>query len=507
MTTWTELVDAAVLGAARSRVPAAAGALGGLALADPAGRLGSGEASAGGGEGASARLLDLAAAASRARRAGFRPAGAAAAPAPEPAEPDHRAAVSPAARQRLAGLLAEGRSALAIEWLRLLAGTGRRPPDVLLPALLTTGTDNQRVREVLRPTLGPRARWLAAANPAWAWAAAPSGADPSDPASVWSTASHDERRDLLRQIRAGNATAGRDLVLSTWTADSFRDRAAFIGALAVGLSRDDEPLLNQALADRRAEVRRAAADLLARLPESAFARRAAARAGAAVRPAPVRPGRFRLVVRPPGDASPEMIADGIDPSPPRGTGRQAWLLRQVVAAAPAGWWPGYAGLPPAELLRVSAGTEWAAALEAGWSDAAIRDRDVAWIEALLDRPLSAASITVFQALTDADRDSWLARHPHSPLLAALELVPGPWSAGLSAAARARIENVAAADPGRSPEARKLLRLAALRLEPPDPPALDPALVHPRLIDSWADMLSVLSIRAAMRRELAEEPSS
>jgi hypothetical protein len=502
MTTWTDLVDAAVLGAARATVPATGPNLDGFALASAR----SPDASLGG-EGASGRLLDLAAAASRARRAGYRPADAAAAAAPRPAATEGRPAGSPAARRRLAELVADGRTALTVEWLRLLAATGRRPPDVLLPALLTTAADNQRVRAVLTPTLGPLARWLAAANPAWAWAATTGHGDADgagrgpEPGSAWTTASLTERRELLRRARDTDPAAGRDLVQSTWAADSYRDRVMFIGELAAGLSRDDEPLLNQALADRRGEVRRAAADLLARLPGSAFARRAAGRAAAAVRP-----DDRGLVISPPADASAEMIADAIDPAPPRGTGRPAWLLRQVVAAAPAAWWAGHTGRSPAELLRLQAGTEWAAVLEAGWSESAIRDKDAAWIEALLDRPLGAGSITVFQALTDADRDSWLARHPDSPLLAAVELVPAPWSAGLSAAARSRLAAVASADPGRSPEARKLLRLAASRLEPPEPPELDPGLVHPRLHESWADMLSVLSIRAAMRRELAEEPT-
>ncbi len=51
--------------------------------------------------------------------------------------------------------------------------------------------------------------------------------------------------------------------------------------------------------------------------------------------------------------------------------------------------------------------------------------------------------------------------------------------------------------------RALVRLAAMRLEPPEPPG-DPA--GASLIPSWNDLLSTLSVRAAMRRELIEEPS-
>lgn len=494
MSAWTDLVDAALVGTGRVAVPPMGDGLAGLnELTELAGDRADDQA----------RLLDLAAAASRARRAGYRPARARDVAAPEPVPEDPRPPAGRAARLRLRQLIAEGRTDLVVEWLRLLAAVGRRPPDVLQPVLLAMATDSRRVREVLTPVLGPLARWLAAANPAWSWAAA---LDPTAPVATgdnadWSTAGHRQRLELLDRVRRSDPAAGRELVLSTWSADSYEDRAAFVAALATGLGLADEALLDLALTDRRGEVRRAAAGLLARLPGSAFAGRAEGRAAASVRLI----GRA-LEVAPPSEASAEMIADGFDPSPPRATGRHAWLLRQLVAAAPAAWWHGHTGLAPADLLAVSKRSDWSGALEAGWTDAAVRDADAAWIEALLDRPLGAASITVFQALSEADRDGWLASHPGSPLFGALELVPGPWSAALSAAARTHLADVARADPGRSPEARKLLRLAALRLEPPQPPTLDPAEVHPGLVQSWIGMLEILSVRAAMRRELAEEPT-
>ncbi|HEX9528979.1 MAG TPA: hypothetical protein VF951_15890, partial [Streptosporangiaceae bacterium] len=69
----------------------------------------------------------------------------------------------------------------------------------------------------------------------------------------------------------------------------------------------------------------------------------------------------------------------------------------------------------------------------------------------------------------------------------------------------RLSAVARADPGYSPAPRTLFRLAALRLEPPAPPDLDPAAVHDRLSTGWNDLVNTLSVRAAMRRELSEEP--
>jgi hypothetical protein len=489
MSRWSGLVDAAVVGAGRGNAPEAAPLLAALT------------ASA---RDDSTRLLHAAAAESRARRAGYLPADASQDAAPEPSELDSRRSVGALAARRLRELLAAERADLLLEWLMLLARTGRRPPDAQVPALLTAATASREFRDALVPVLGPLAGWLAEANPEWAWVAATGPAGRPDTA-IWRTGSHRERRELLGSLRGTDPATARALVLSTWPGDSARDRAAFVAAMATGLGPDDESLLDQALADRRGEVRHAAASLLAKLPDSKFSLRAVSRAMAAL---VVQRGitGTRLVVSVPGEATAEMIADCIDPDPPRATGRRAWMLRQIVAAAPAAWWPQHTGMSPRELLVLAARPEWRTALELGWTDAAIRDGDPAWIKALLRRADHDADRDVFQALNPADRDSWLVGHPDSPLIGWLDLVPAPWSAALSEVVRARIAVIAGTDPRQAPEPRKLLRLAAARLEPPSPPQVDPEQIHPRLQDTWTDLLTTLSIRAAMRRELAEEPT-
>ncbi len=515
MSFWPDLVDAAVLGARRATLPAVPDVAGLPDPASPAG--GASPADSAGPPGEAARLLRLAAVASRARRAGYLPARAHELTAPEPAPPDERPEVGVAARSRINELLEADAGELAVEWVRLLARSGRRPPDIVLPALLDSATASKQLRAALVPVLGPLAAWLAAANPAWDWAITAGQAGPLA-RGTWATAGRRVRRELLEQVRLTDPALGRELVEATWPADPAGDRAAFIAGLAVGLGAGDEPLLDRALADRHGDVRAAAAALLARLPWSAFAGRAARRAAAAVAVEDAGQGPH-LVISPPAAAGEEMTADGLDTSAPRGIGLQSWLLQQLAAAPPAAWWARHTGLPPATLLQLATATDWAAPLELGWTGAAIRDRHGPWLSAFLDQPVrqlerlgDGRAISLFQALTEPDRDQWLAAHPDSSLFSAIELVPGPWSARLSAAVRERIAGLARADPDRSPQAsrsprdRRLLRVAALRLEPPDPPQLDPAELHPELADRWADLIHTLSVRAAMRRELAEEPN-
>ncbi|MFD8384093.1 DUF5691 domain-containing protein [Streptomyces sp. NPDC059679] len=138
------------------------------------------------GQDAPAALLDAAALSTVRRRAGLRPAASRPAPAPAPEDP--RPPLPPAARNRLAMLLA-GRSApgsgrrsapdlaeLLPQWLAMANQYGYRAPDALLPALL----DAARARTDLRPealTLGgARVLWLARLNPEWRFALRGGGA-------------------------------------------------------------------------------------------------------------------------------------------------------------------------------------------------------------------------------------------------------------------------------------------------------------------------------------------
>jgi len=216
----------------------------------------------------------------------------------------------------------------------------------------------------------------------------------------------------------------------------------------------------------------------------------------------------------------------VDGSPPGGVGVQAWLLRQIAAAAPAGFWAGHTGLRPADLLALADRTEWSGPLRSGWTSAAVRDADADWLLALLDQPAArgdqpaargeqpaargeqrmAQGLALLAALPAAALQDWLRANPGRPLFGpALHQLPPPWSARLSDQVRGVLADLARTDPGHSCAPRALLRLAAVRLEPPAPPDLDPVQVAGRLTTSWDNLLSTLSVRAAMRRELAEDP--
>lgn len=313
--------------------------------------------------------------------------GAPAAPAPPDASDDP---VAPSGPSRLLATMLTGVHAEALpEWLALTANRGWRVPTMSLPALLTLATATPALRSSLAAVLGARGRWLAAQRDDWQWAAHDTVRPPDGDAlaTAWQTGAPEERAELLERVRRADASRGRALLESTWDEEPPTQRAALLPRLAIALALADEPFLERALDDRRQEVRRAAAVLLAGLSGSALVARMTQRARAALR---YDEGgllhRARLHVEPPAAHDASMARDGVEKTSPAGTGERAWWLAQIVAAVPPAMWSTEWATEPTTLLRAALQTDWASSLLDGWGAAAVRFGDAAWAEALLAAP-------------------------------------------------------------------------------------------------------------------------
>jgi hypothetical protein len=437
VTPFATLVKVALLGRGRQAPPPDAGPFGSLDLA--------------------ARL----AAAAVHDKAGRPPARIDPGGAPAPVDDLPRA--SAAAARALATVLAVFPDVLP-EWLARCRDAGRRAREMDLPPLLDLGRTTARLRPLVDGVLGARGRWLAGENPAWAWAAEPETDD-------WHTGTRAARLALLRRRRAADPDAGRALVESTFGEDGGEDRAAFVAALERGLTMTDEPFLERALDDRRREVRRAAAALLVRLPESRLVGRMRARLATCL-------AGGRVVF--PAACDDAMIRDGIEPAPPKGVVAKAFWLFQIVAAVPP---------RPLPWARLLAG-EHAALFAAAGARAAATNADAGVAERLLRRHAAGDEgiDPDLVAVLPADRRDALlldlvdAREPEA--LALVLAAPPTLSPALTRAA------VLAAS--RAPYRGRVLAELARRIDPNVAPDLHPILV---------DQLPVLELRARIHREL------
>ena len=414
------------------------------------------------------------------RQAGVRPA-VDDSPPPAPAPEERRPYCSMAAAERLDAMLAGRFRVFLGEWLRLVAGAGLLVPPDRLPALLHTGSVDPRLQARATDVVGERGRWLAGRNPVWAWASGTA----DDETGTWATGSRDARRLLLARLRSVDPGRARELLALTWATETPEDRAAFLAAIATGLSMDDEPFLEAALDDRRKEVRQAAAGLLWGLPGSRLGARMAERARALVQlPA----------VRLPVAVDPAMVRDGVVVRPPAGVGERAWWLHQLVSATPLSTWTG----EPARLVEQAP-----PALRQAWAEAAARQRNDEWAMALLEagdieQPALLAAVSHDRAVAVATRR--VAGEGLTPaVLDVLDHCPDPWGPDLS---RTVVERLGEAVKRPTRPDGRLVGLAA-RLDPTVAAVAVAALAEHS--GRWSDVvgwfLDLLTFRAEMYEEL------
>lgn len=337
---------------------------------------------------AEARLLASASVLSTYRRAGSMlaapTAGHEATGAPDETVP----ACSEAAGRLLEEILVGDMIQLLPEWCALAAAAGVRAPDEWLPALLREMVSHpeRASPDVIRPVLGEWGIRLAAQHPDWCGVLgeAVDGGDEE----IWHHGTADARIAALARIRGRTPACGRELLAESWSAEASEDRAGLLAALATGLGPEDEDFLEAALDDSLIGVRRAAAGLLARLPDSRYAARATGRAARFVR-LEAKKGLLRtktvVEVDLPGGLDKEMRRDGLSAAKQAGLGQKASLLLEAIAATPLSAW---CDAPPADWIAAALKSEWDKPLLWGWTRAAIVQREAAWAAALVE-PLAA----------------------------------------------------------------------------------------------------------------------
>ncbi|HEX3963807.1 MAG TPA: DUF5691 domain-containing protein [Trebonia sp.] len=389
--TYDDLVTTMTLGLSRRPLPAAAlSGLGALSTPQLRGVIAQDDAAD--------ALLDAAALHVAARRAGpVLPRGMAVDP---PMTPDRAPELPPRAARMLRQAASDAE--LLTDLLVATADAGFRAPAPLLPALLEAAVRAVALRPAVNATLGSRGRWLAAHRADWRRVTDQADASTADAASdalladprTWETGGQAERLAYLTALRGYDPVVARELLAAGWSRESAEERAQLLAALSHGLSLADEEFLEAALDDRAAGVRATARDLLARLPESAFRQRAAARAAAVLGLKSAGPRQWLEVTLPDDVPGPELARDGISGSPPgAGIGAGAWLLTQLIAATPLGEWMRRFGMSARAVvsLEIRPGPGLAAEVHAGWRLAAVRQGDAQWAAALLsgDGPLLA----------------------------------------------------------------------------------------------------------------------
>ena len=326
---------------------------------------------------------------------------------------DSRPPTGPQASYALARMLGGDEVDALPEWAGAVEAAGRRIADHLLPSaldhILTVKPAAERTRWM--HLAGERGRWLAAMDPRWAPLLTAAAADdelPADLDEAWQTGDKEQRPALLTRLRRTDPARGRALVESTRAQERADDLTVFVGLCRDGLSMADHDWLEGLLDGKSKQVRRTAASLLARLPESALVARMLARAAASLRYTPpvtkfLRKRPAVLEVTLPADPDAAAARDGLEPGGAKqGVGDRAGLLQQIVAAIPPSRLAAALGAEPEPMIGAAAATEWAEALVGGFVRAAINTGDAEWARHLMDA-VTIDAIPVDKVMDDDQR--------------------------------------------------------------------------------------------------------
>lgn len=378
-------------------------------------------------------LLGAAAALGVHQRAGVQPISIG--DPPPPCDPDPLPRCAPAAAIHLIAMLEGAQISLLPEWLESASAKGFRVPEEFLPALLERGVKNRDLRELLPSVVGKRGAWLARQNRDWGYL----GGDLNE--SEWTTGDRASRLALLRMLRLSDPAHARDLLASTWNEETAEDREVFLVTFIDGLTTEDEAFLEEALGDRRKDVRSGAVELLASLPESALVRRITELAEPLLQ---LKKGsRSGLEVIPPDEYTAAMAHAGINKQPLYGMGEKAGWLMGILSLVPPSYWSRRFDRSASELIGLVKKNEWKEAIITGWSTSAVRQKDEAWGEALLDaaldKKIQVDIAFAIQALSERRREeiliailrgdrSFSYEHPAFTILLS---VSRPWSQKLS----------------------------------------------------------------------------
>jgi hypothetical protein len=361
------------------------------------------------------RLLGAAALAGVARRAG-QSAIPVAKRADPPAPPERLRPPTRRATQLLQTAMHYHRD-LVPEWLQVARLAGVHIPHECLPELLSAGWANTvNITSNLAPVVGERGIWLARQMGGVARRVVPL---PTPLITTgWETANSMTRAEIISALRRTDPLKANELLLSIdWAKESPSARNLLLWAMAEHLSPADEPILEKVMATIRTGGANLAAELLARLPDSSFARRMLARARPTLHLEWVAPPPFarisesacfaRIAVRLPESPTPDLEKDGIQLTPDpfsqfsqKGRGIRGHILQQILRYIPPSVWVEEWGLSPSELIRAAQLSDCRDVLIDGWSEAAALHRDPIWCEALLLARLAEARQTPAQIMAN-----------------------------------------------------------------------------------------------------------
>lgn len=166
------------------------------------------------------------------------------------------------AMQVLSDILAEQSAPLAFYWLQHCKGNNKIVSPEFVPVLLTLGIQHKKWQPLINHCCGKRGEWLGRLNPAWTYTST------ATPEEIWETGTPDQRKIILKEIRAQDPARARAMLQQTWSTEDAATRTALLELMATGISSEDLPFLETLNTEKSKKVKDAALELLKMIPGS-----------------------------------------------------------------------------------------------------------------------------------------------------------------------------------------------------------------------------------------------
>ena len=289
--------------------------------------------------------------------------------------------------------LADNLSILRYFWQQAASAVGGVLQAESLIAALQAGRQQVALRLPLVAHLGQRAQLLASRQPDWVWAQGVThplfDVNDLDTASlaVWQTGHASARELLFQRMRQTDPIAALQQLQKVWPTETATIRQAFLAALQEDLTDADEPFLQSVLEqDRSRVVREQAAQLLSKLPNSAFAQRQQQRFEQWVSwDAKTKQPVFAEIEQ----IDTQMEQDGWNPkaTTQNGLGVKAQALLYFISVLPLSCWQMLPDLNPAHWFKALQKHDWRDAIVSGLYRAACSQKNAMWAQVLLQHPM------------------------------------------------------------------------------------------------------------------------
>jgi len=164
----------------------------------------------------------------------------------------------------LRAILEEGVIPFLKLWLKLCASREYCVAPEMIPELFEIASRRKELRKLILNVAGTRGEWLCQLNPQWNFSS-PS----SDQNTIWQTGNPEERKELLRDLRASNPGEALELLKTTWATEGANEKLTYLEILRVNLSASDLTWL-EGLKEKGQKVNAYILDLIKSFPTSAI---------------------------------------------------------------------------------------------------------------------------------------------------------------------------------------------------------------------------------------------